>query len=218
MASDLESYLTIYRLVENVGIGVIAGLVWFQKGLGESIGLLFFTTTLFTVPPIFQVFAVAPSVVEGVTLESLGGLYPSYIDTVSTTISSFFARLVWVLVWQIVAFTLAGMGGNPRAMFTMQLALVLNAFCMRGIGFILAVLIPHVATTTVIVNLFAQFCMLTQGFYTKLLHWMQWVTVMSIPRFAFHVFLRTEYSWRNTLEVSAMHGFAAFGFPTLHRS
>jgi len=57
-------------------------------------------------------------------------------------------------------------------------------------------------------------CMLTNGFYTKLPSWLQWITVVSVPRFTLRALLKIEYSWQDTFEVHPMHGLAAFGNPS----
>jgi len=75
-------------------------------------------------------------------------------------------------------------------------------------------MIPDGALNVVIANMFVQMCMLTTGFYTKLPSWLQWVTVVSVPRYTFRALLKIEYSWRDTFEVHPMHGLAAFGNPS----
>jgi hypothetical protein len=221
VASDLEDSMTIYRLMETVGIGIMAGLVWFQKGsvdtqtaLGESIGLFFFSTALYTVPPVFQVLAVAPSTARRVSREHLSGMYPICTYVIAMTISSLFTVVIWAPVWQMIAYTFADLGRDPKAMLSMQLTLALNVIAMRTVGYSLAMVIPSGALNVVIANLFVQMCMLTNGFYTKLQPWLQPVVYLSVPRFTFRALLKIEYSWQDTFEVHPMHGLAAFGHPS----
>merc|ERR1719277_1227245 len=114
----------------------------------------------------------------------------------------------------MIAYTLADLGGDPGAVLRMQLTLALNVVAMRTMGYSLAMMIPSGALNVVIANLFVQMCMLTNGFYTKLPSWLQWVTVVSVPRYTFRALLKIEYSWRDSFEVHPMHGLAGFGNPS----
>jgi hypothetical protein len=185
-----------------------------QTALGESIGLFFFSTALYTVPPVFQVLVIAPSAAKRVSCEHLSGMYPIHTYVVSMSLSSFFTVAIWAPVWQMIAYSFADLGGDPGAMLRMQLTLALNVTAMRAMGYSLAMMIPSGALNVVIANLFVQMCMLTNGFYTKLPSWLQWVTVVSVPRYTFRALLKIEYSWRDTFEVHPMHGLAAFGNPS----
>jgi len=221
VASDLEDSMTVYRLTETVGIGVLAGLVWFRKGsedtqtaLGETIGLLFFTTAVYTVPPVFQVLAEAPVVIACTSKEYLSGMYHIHTYVIVMTLSSTITAVIWASVWQMITYTLADLGRDPGAMLSMQLTLALNVITMRILGYSLAMVVPRAALNVVIANLFVQMCMLTNGFYTKLPSWLQWITVVSIPRFTLRALLKIEYSWQDSFEVSPMHGHASWGNPT----
>jgi hypothetical protein len=91
---------------------------------------------------------------------------------------------------------------------------VFNVLAMRTIGLFLALLVPNNALNVVFGNTFAQLCMLTNGFYTKLPTWFQIVTWISIPRYTLKALLKLEFSWRDTFEVHPMRGNAGFGYPT----
>jgi len=56
--------------------------------------------------------------------------------------------------------------------------------------------------------------MLTNGFYTKLPSWLQWVTYLSVPRYTFVAMLKLEYSWRDIFEVDPMRGNSGVSFPS----
>eukprot|EP00928_Gymnodinium_smaydae_P093708 TRINITY_DN78008_c0_g1_i1.p1 TRINITY_DN78008_c0_g1~~TRINITY_DN78008_c0_g1_i1.p1 ORF type:complete len:236 (+),score=16.83 TRINITY_DN78008_c0_g1_i1:66-710(+) len=109
---------------------------------------------------------------------------------------------------------MADVGASWDKMLMMHIVVILNALTMRTLGLCLALFVPNAAVNCVVGNLFAQLCMLTNGFYTKLPWWFQWVTVISIPRYTLRALLKLEFSWRDSFTVHPMHGTAAFGYPT----
>lgn len=219
--NDLEESLTVPRFVETVGVAVVTGLVWFQKGstdnqtaLAESIGLFFFSCALYTVPAVFQALAAAPTFAKLVVAEHLSGLYPIHTGVLAMAVSSLPTVLVWTAVWQTIAYAFADLSPNVMTMFAMNIVLALNMLAMRTLGFVLYMFVPLSTMNVVIGNLLVQLFMLTNGFYTKLQPWLQWVTVFSVPRYSFRALLKLEYAWTDTFEVHPMYGMAAFGFPS----
>jgi len=204
-----------------MGIGVVAGCVWFQKGsqdtmtpLGECIGLMFFTTALFSVPPIFAALTATRDIVQRISHEYLSGVCNIFACVIGMYLSWLVTFCVWAPLWQIIAYTFADLGASVSAMFLSHLVLVLNVMTMRTIGLFLALWIPSAALNVVIGNLFAQMCMLTNGFYTKLPEWFQPITVISVPRYTLKALLKLEFSWRDSFQVHPLRGLAAYGYPT----
>jgi len=219
--SSLINDVTVFRFVETTGIGVMAGIVWFQKGssdtqtaLGETVGLFFFSTALYTVPPVFQALAQMPAIVKLVKRESLNGMYSIHIF-VMAMILALPGTLIWPALWQICAYTLADCGPSISSMFMMQLILVMNVLVMRFFGYVMAILIPKAVINTVTANLMVQGFMLTNGFYTKLPAWLPLsILNISVPRWTFRALLKIEYSWKDSFLTNPMQGFSARGYPT----
>jgi hypothetical protein len=213
--------MTIYKLAETVMLGVVSGCVWFQKGsqdtltpLNECIGLMFFTTALFTVPPIFAALTATEDIVRRIKHEYLSGVCNIFASVTGLYLSWFFTFCVWPPLWQVIAYSFADLGPTLEKMLTMHVILILNVLTMRTLGLFLALWVPLPALNVVIGNTFAQLCMLTNGFYTKLPSWFQPLTVISVPRYTLRALLKLEFSWRDTFRVHPMRGSAAHGFPT----
>jgi hypothetical protein len=214
--------ITVYRLIETIGIGTFTGIVWLQKGsqetqtaLGETIGLLFFTTALWTVPPVFQALSQTPGILALASHEFLGGLYNLVAFVVSMQIATMFTlATVWPPYWQFISYAFAHVGADVPSMLKMNAILVINVVTMRMLGLFLALAVPGAATNVVIANLFAQLCMLTNGFYSTLPAWFQPITVISIPRYTLKALLKLEFSWKDGFLSQPMSGNPAWGMPT----
>lgn len=218
----LKDSITIYRLVETIGIAIFTGIVWLHKGseetqtaLGETIGLLFFSTALWTVPPIFQALSTMPIIMNLASHEFLGGLYSLVAFTLAMTLASTVTlTLVWPPLWQLISYAFADVGATVPIMLTMVCMMSLHVLTMRTLGLCLALIVPSAQTNVVIANLFAQLCMLTNGFYSTLPDWFQPITVISIPRYTLKALLKLEFSWEHGFLVDPMSGNPAWGFPT----
>jgi len=217
----LADSITVFKCVETFGIGVATGLVWFQKGsqdtqtsLGESIGLLFFSTALWSIPPIFQALHATQQLISDSSHEYHVGLYTPFALVTATFFSWTLLVVVWAPIWQIIVYALADLGCSWQTMVKMHVVLMLNVVSMRTVGLCLALVVPIGSVNVVIANLFGQLCMLTNGFYTKLPSWFTWITVVSIPRYTLRALMKLEFTWRDTFTVNPMQGVAGFGYPT----
>jgi len=220
----LKEFVTVYAFAEKLTLGIVAGIVWWRKGhlntqtsLGEIFGLLFFTTGLHTVPPVFQALHEVPQILRIARQEFLGGLYSLYCLAIAMFFSTFLTMAaLWPPFWQILAYTCAEVGPTPEAMIKMHIVLALNVLTMHTMGLVIALIIPPPATNVVVGNLIAQLFMLTNGFYTKLPSAFMWVTVLSIPRYTLKALLKLQFTWDDTFRANPMVGLPAFGFPTVH--
>lgn len=219
--AGLQENVNIYKVAETLGLGIITGFVWWGKGgidtqtaLGEQIGILFFTCALWTVPPVFQGLAAADGIVRRGCNEYISGMYHINALVFGTVISSILTSSVWCCVWQILAYTMADIGASWQVMLAMHGVVVLNFITMRCIGWFLGLVCPSSLLNTVIGNLFAQMCMLTNGFYTKLPSFFDWVTVFSVPRYTLRALLKLEYTWHDGFLVHPTRGVQSFGYPT----
>lgn len=218
---SLHDNLTRYKMAETIGIGLATGCVWFQKGsqdtltaLGETIGLLFFTTALWTVPPVFQALAMTAGIVERTSHAYMSGVSSIGAAVVAMYGSWLVSVCVWPPFWQMIAYVFADIGASVGSMLLLHLILILNVLSMRTLGLFLALLVPNSALNVVVGNLAAQLFMLTNGFYTKVPSWFQPVTYLSVPRYTLKALLKLEFSWRDTFEVGPMSGIGGAGYPT----
>jgi hypothetical protein len=131
-----------------------------------------------------------------------------------TIASAFTYAVVWPPFFQVIAYAFAQVGPDVGSILWMMCMLTFNVLTMRTLGLCLALLIPNGLTNTIVANLFAQLCMLTNGFYTNLPDWFQPITVISIPRYTLKALLKLEFSYLDGFEVDPMSGVPAWGFPT----
>jgi len=185
-----------------------------QTALGETVGFFFFNTAVYSVPPVFQALAVTPEIINRIGGDHRGGLYPVSTHILSLTISTILTIVIWTPVFQAVSYSLVGIGASASSVLLMQLVLSMNVLIARLSGMVLALMIPKAALNVVIGNIIVQMCMLTNGFYTKLPSWLQWVTYLSVPRYTFVAMLKLEYSWRDLFEVDPMRGNSGVSFPS----
>eukprot|EP00931_Biecheleriopsis_adriatica_P076126 TRINITY_DN49875_c0_g1_i1.p1 TRINITY_DN49875_c0_g1~~TRINITY_DN49875_c0_g1_i1.p1 ORF type:complete len:1551 (-),score=267.18 TRINITY_DN49875_c0_g1_i1:164-4816(-) len=218
LLADIQEVLTIYKLLEVYGIGVMAGLIWYQKGsgetdiaLGEQVSCLFFALSFWTGPSVFQALAASGPNYFILQAECVNGLYPVWIGVVSTAISNFFIYLVLVSVWQSACYALTDLGKDIPSVILAHLVIGLNVFYSRSLGLLLGALVPSALSNVVIGNIIAQTSIMTNGFFTELQPWMQWITVFSIPRYALRALMKLEFSWRDSIAVHPQLGFSSRG-------
>jgi len=221
LSADLQEQMTVYKLAETIGIGLAAGVVWLGKGsgetqteLGETVGVLFFTTALWTVPPVFQALAMSTPLFNRFVVECLNGMYPLWTGVLCFALSTIAFSTIWCCVWQSLAYAMADVGPDIGSMMMMHLTLGMNVFTMRTIGLVLGLVISNSMLNVVIANLVAQLFMLTNGFYTQLPAWFNFVTYFSIPRYTFRALLKLEYSWEDTWLVHPFFGASRVGSGT----
>jgi len=145
--------------------------------------------------------------------ERASGMYTVPTATIAAVMATVPTLMVWVAVWQWVAYSLADLGRDPDSVLMMNLVLGMNMLSVRTLAMVLYLLVPSSKLNVVIGNLVVQMFMLTNGFYTTLPDWLQWITYLSIPRLTFRALLKLEYTWRDTFVVHPMQGTPGFGFP-----
>lgn len=221
LAYAFEESVTIYKFLETFGVALCAGLVWFGKfsednetALAEGVAFFFFTTSLFTIAPLFQAVAASPVMLKRVTDDFLNGFCNIYAFVIANVFANLIARATWCAFWQSWAFACADVGDSWLTILAMHLVTMLNFLVMHAVGLILGLIIPNALLNTVVGNILAQLCLLTNGFYTKLPDWLKFVAVISVPRYTFRALLKLEYRWYHTFEVHPNHGVQQFGYPT----
>ena len=221
LAYAFEESVTIYKFLETFGVALCAGLVWFGKfseytetALGESVAFLFFTTNLFTIAPVFQALAASPIMLKRVTDDFLNGFCNIYAFVIANVMANLIARATWCAFWQSFAFAFVDVGDSWLSIFQMHIVIMLNFLVMHAVGMILGLIIPNALLNTVVGNMFAQICLLVNGFYTDLPDWLQFVTVVSVPRYTFKALLKLEFKWYHTFTVHPNRGMQQYGYPT----
>ena len=136
--------------------------------MAETTGLLFFSTAMWTVPPVFQALALATPIYRRFVVECFNGMYSLRVGVFVVAISNLVFSMIWPCVWQTWAYTMADVGPDVQSIFLMHLILGMKVFTMHTVGLVLGLVVQNNMLNVVIANLVAQLCMLTNGFYTKL--------------------------------------------------
>ena len=113
LKGGLEAVINIFKFVEVFGLAMVAGIVWFRRGslddvvsLGETVGLFFFTTACWSIPPVFATLTTVPALMTRVRVETGRALYDLSALVIARTIGDFLFFAIWPAMWLSVAYSI----------------------------------------------------------------------------------------------------------------
>jgi len=117
LLSGASVHFSVYKASEVIGLAIVSGCVWFQRnadpsliGLRETVGLLFFTTAIWSIPPMFQALTSGPTLLARVRHESAKGIYTVSALVCARTIADVILQACWPVMWILVAYAFADVG------------------------------------------------------------------------------------------------------------
>ncbi len=150
-----------------------------------------------------------------VKVETGRALYDLSALVIARTIGDFLFFAIWPAIWMCVAYTFAAIGSTPVHFVLMLVILMVHVLAMQSFALTIGVVIGNPLITVVVANIFAQFMLCTNGFYTVLPEAMTILArVISIPRYTFTALLKLEYSYKESFSTGPTKGAAYRGYPT----
>jgi len=219
--NEAGNYCNLLKLLEVFGLAAVAGLVWYEKnsdetliGLRETVGILFYTVALWSIPPMYAAIASVPKLLSHVQNESFKGLYHLASLIIARTLADILLQAIWPPLWLVIAYAFVDL--SPSLGRTMQMCCIicLHFLAMQGLATAIGVMVPLQQLSVIIVTLVAQFLLVINGFYTELPRAVQWVVYLSPPKYTFQALLKLEYSWHNSFKVHPHLGWASRGIPS----
>jgi hypothetical protein len=202
------------------GLATVAGLVWLNRGLDntvtglrETVGLFFFTTASWSLPPVFAALTGIPHLLARVRVESSRSFYSLGALVLARTISDLCFMAVWPVWWIMVAYSLAGVGRTPAHSLQFAVIVAVHTLAMQSFALSLGVLTKRPQLTMIFVNIFCQFWLAAAGFYTVLPDAVHWITYISLPRYTFKALIKLEYGWQDVFLADPQSSVQLWGYP-----
>eukprot|EP00586_Coscinodiscus_wailesii_P014596 CAMPEP_0172493336 /NCGR_PEP_ID=MMETSP1066-20121228/24733_1 /TAXON_ID=671091 /ORGANISM="Coscinodiscus wailesii, Strain CCMP2513" /LENGTH=1154 /DNA_ID=CAMNT_0013263443 /DNA_START=206 /DNA_END=3670 /DNA_ORIENTATION=- len=205
------------RIAEVAGLGLLTGFVFHEvgsdnsnRGLRESISLLFFSMTLWTFTRMYPAVSSYHSWKKRVlnarrndndnekgTTPALAKLLTQcLIRAAVVTI----AEAAWPLLYCAICFPIAQIAFSLANFFTIACLLSLNALCYIGMGGVMGVMMPSIPLGMITCTIFAQTSLICAGFYTTLPNFLHIVRFLSPVYHTFSGMLKSSYKWSDTFE------------------
>jgi len=217
--SEAVGRVNFVKLSEVFGLGIIGGCVWFTRnsddsmiGLRETIGLCFFTTAMWSIPPVYQALASVPPLMERVRVESKKGLYSVTALWLARSISDILLQIIWPPLWLSTAYAFADVGKSFDTMLVMWCIISLHVLSMQGIAITIGVLVPNPVVNSVVATIISQLLLIVNGFYTDMPVWVKWTSTFSPARYTFQALIKLEFSWRDSFYVHPHVGWSNRGY------
>jgi len=221
ISSQASVRVNFVKFSEVFGLGCIAGCVWWQRnsdesmiGLRETVGLMFLTTAVWTIPPVYQALASVPPLLEQVRVDSKRGLYGVFAIFVAKSLGDILLQLLWPPLWVATAFAFADVGRNLSSQLLMCVIVTLNCLAMQAIAIAVGVVVPAASVNTVVITLISQLFLLVNGFYTDMPPWVKWTSFISPARYTFQALMKLEFSWHDSFYVHPHVGWESRGVPS----
>lgn len=201
------------RVVEVSGLAFLTGLVFHavgddttNRGLRESVSLLFFSTTLWTFtrmyPAVSSYYNWRRALVRSVEGTANGGIARGTVEIRCYCRAAVvtLAEGLWPFLYVIVCFPMAKIGFSLSGFFTVGGLLSLNALCYISLGAVLGTICPSVPLGMITCTVVSQMSLICAGFYTTLPWYLEVVRFMSPVYHTFSGMLKVSYKWSDTFD------------------
>jgi len=199
--------VNILRVVEVAGLGILAGILFYDvgnnstaTGFAEKTSLIFFSTTLWSQTRMYPAIGNYHewAKVDFVTLK-----YKQY-DVLPICLSRmlvvYTCEAWWPLLFVLCAFPLAYLFGSISTVLTIGGILILNNSCYISLGGLFGTLMPTISLGMIGATLFAQTTVICAGFFTALPKSVGWIRYISPIYYAFRGIVKSAYNWDDTYQ------------------
>ena len=207
--------INIMRIVEVCGLAILTGIVFWQVGedtsnraLGESVSLLFFSTTLWTftrmypsIPAHFEWSnRMRNRIVEPEGAEEWVAFpfLESFKLSLSRSLVVFCAESWWPVLFGLIVYPIAHINGKADIWLQHILFLILNNLCYISFGSVVGASAPYVAIGMIASTLYSQTSLVCAGFYRTLPEWLAWMRYFSYVFYTFSGLVRGAYRWSDS--------------------
>jgi FtsP/CotA-like multicopper oxidase with cupredoxin domain len=201
------------RVVEVSGLAILTGIVFWKvgedtsnRGLRESVSLLFFSTTLWTFtrmyPAIPAHFLWVNRVEARLKTTAAGEGMPSALDVFKLGLCRsavvVCAESWWPIIFGLIVYPIAHINGKVGVWFQHISFLILNNLCYISFGAVVGTVAPIIPVGMIASTLYSQTSLVCAGFYKTLPSWLAWFRYISYVFYTFSGLVRGAYMWQDS--------------------
>jgi iron transport multicopper oxidase len=208
--------INMMRVVEVIGLALITGVVFWHvgeetsnRGLRESVSLLFFSMTLWTFtrmyPSIPAHYDWAKRMLNRIEIPTNIQdpiVMPHFTHIIKLSLSRspvyLCAEAWWPVIFGLIVFPIAHVNGIVSVWFQHIGFLMLNNMCYISFGAVVGILAPVIAIGMISSTLYAQTSLVCAGFYRTLPTWLAWFRYLSYVFYTFSGLVRGAYHWTDS--------------------
>lgn len=216
--------INVMRVVEVSGLAVLTGVVFWQvgedtsnRGLRESVSLLFFSTTLWTftrmypaIPAHFEWVGRMKQRISAPTGANDAVEVPSLFHIAQLSLSRslvyFCAESWWPILFGMIVYPIAHINGKADIWIQHIFFLILNNLCYISFGAVVGASSPVVAVGMIASTLYSQTSLVCAGFYRTLPVWLSWFRYLSYVFYTFSGLVRGAYHWTDSFSCRSGDG------------